>query len=344
MRARTCVLNQKSYIAVPGSVGKRGMRSTAGRAALDAAGEGAGSGPRRLKMPQDVKHPSPKGQMSMGFTRLRELILVEHTLFAMFLACLGILFAGGGRIVIWVWVAIALIAAHTAGIALNRLVDADADKRIQRARNRLLPRGELSGGEARILAAGSCAALVFASYMLNSLCFYLSFAAIVLLISCSYLKRLGAASHLYPGCVEAAAPVGGYLAVTGEFDLMPFVIGAAVMTWITGLDLVRALPDMESDRGEGIRSIPVAFGRESALAISSGLYAASFAALAAGGALAKKGIAYWVAVLCVALIFFRQQSLARKEDITQTSREIFQINSYIPLVLFIGTFIDVFMG
>lgn len=295
-------------------------------------------------MPQDVKHPSPNGARSMGLKRLRELVLVEHTLFALFLACLGILFAGGGRVLVWVWAAIALIAAHTAGMAFSRLVGADADKRIQRARNSLMPRGELTGGEARMLAAGSCAALVFASYMLNSLCFYLSFAAIALLLSCSFLRRLGAVSHLYPGCVEAVAPVGGYLAVTGEFDLMPFVLGAAVMTWITGLDLVRALPDMESDRGEGIRSIPVTFGRESALAISSGLYAAALVALAAGGALAKKGIAYWVAALCVALIFFRQQSLARKEDIAQTSGEILQINSYIPPVLFIGTFIDVFMG
>ncbi len=195
-----------------------------------------------------------------------------------------------------------------------------------------------------MLALASCTALVIASYMLNSLCFYLSFAAIALLFSYPYLKRFGAASSLYPGFIEAAAPIGGYLAVTGEFELVPFILGAAMMTWIAGLDVVYALLDIEFDRSEGLRSIPIRYGRERALSISAGLYLAALAALAGGGALTKMGIAYWVAVLCVALIFFRQQSLARSDEVFQASEELFQINRYISPILFTGTFIDVFMG
>ncbi len=280
----------------------------------------------------------------MDFKKLKELILIEQMLFALFLAYLGALFAGGGSVIVWVWVTIALVAARTAGMAFKRLIDTGVDNKNPRARDRLAPRGDMTGGEARMLALGSCTALVIASYMLNSLCFYLSFAAIALLFSYPYLKRFSAASSLYLGFIEAAAPIGGYLAVTGEFELVPFILGAAVMTWIAGLDVVYALLDIEFDRSEGLRSIPIRYGRERALSISAGLYVAALAALAGGGALTKKGIAYWVAVLCVALIFFRQQSLARSDEIFQATEELFQINKYISPILFIGTFIDVFIG
>lgn len=280
----------------------------------------------------------------MDFKKLKELILIEQMLFALFLTYLGVLFAGGGSIMVWVWVTIALVAARTAGMAFNRLIDTGVDNKNPRARDRLVPRGDMTGGEARMLALGSCTALVIASYMLNSLCFYLSFAAIALLFSYPYLKRFSAVSSLYPGVIEAAAPIGGCLAVTGEFELVPFILGAAIMAWIAGLDVVYAILDIEFDRGEGHRSVPIRYGRERALSISTGLYIAALAALAGGGALTKKGIAYWVAVLCVALIFFRQQSLARSDEVLQATEELFQINKYISPILFIGTFIDVFIG
>jgi 4-hydroxybenzoate polyprenyltransferase len=174
------------------------------------------------------------------------------------------------------------------------------------------------------------------------LCFYLSFVAIVLLISYSYFKRFSAASHLYLGFVEAAAPIGGYLAVTGEFALTPFILGFAIMTWIAGLDVVYALLDVDFDRKEGLYSIPSRYGEATALIVSASLYVLSFISLIVSGIITGRKEAYWIGVLCVGIIFIYQQRLARSKDLQFAIKEFFKVNSFISPVLFLATFVDVY--
>lgn len=269
--------------------------------------------------------------------------MIEQTLFSLPFAYLGVLFAGGRSIMVWFWVTLALVAARTAGMAFNRIIDAEIDAKNPRTRNRSLPRGEVSPRQAWMVALVSSLLLVAASSMLNRLCFYLSFAALALLFSYSYFKRFTASSHLYLGFVEAAAPVGGYLAVTGRFELLPFILGTAIMMWIAGIDIIYAIQDVDFDRRERLYSLPAKYGRKKSLGVSMVLYALALLALAAAGVLTGKAIAYWVAVACVGVIFCRQQVLSRREDIQGAVKEIFQINAYISIILFIGTFIDVVM-
>lgn len=285
----------------------------------------------------------------MDFKKFAKLIMIEQTLFALPFAYLGVLFAGGGRLVEWIWVTLALIAARTAGMSFNRVLDAEIDARNPRTQTRALPAGELTRREVWFLAAGSCIVLIGASFMLNTLCFYLSFAAVGLLFTYSFFKRFTSASHVYLGFVEAAAPIGGYLAVTGSFhatgklDIIPFVLGVAIMLWISGLDIVYAVQDMEFDQGEGLFSLPARYGREKALVISLVFYLLSLGAVVWAGYLTNRGLPYWVAVICVALIFYQQQRLARREETESAVKEFFQINAFVSVVLFAGTFIDVFL-
>ena len=178
--------------------------------------------------------------------------------------------------------------------------------------------------------------------MLNSLCFRLSFMAVFLLFTYSYFKRFSASSHFYLGFVEAAAPIGGYLAVTGEFSLIPFVLGFAIMTWIAGLDIVYALQDMDFDTNEKLHSVPVRMGSQNALTISSACYICSLTALVYAGVLAHLQMIYFISVGCIGIIFFLQQKTARQDDITSAIKIFFKLNMFISPILFAGTFIDVF--
>ncbi len=277
----------------------------------------------------------------MDFKKFSKLVLIEQTFFALPFAYLGVLFAGGGTVLTWVWVTLAMIGARTAGMSFNRLIDADIDAKNPRTSDRLLPRGEVTRTQVWTVALLSSALLVFSSFMLNELCFYLSFAAIALLFSYSWFKHFSATSHFYLGFVEAAAPIGGYLAVTGEFHFVPFVLGFAIMTWIGGLDIVYALQDKDFDSEAGLYSIPAKFGESGALLFSAGAYVLASAALITAGILTTRGTAYWVAAGCVMLIFFHQQRLARNDDLSASVREFFRVNMFISPVLFLGTFIDV---
>jgi len=280
----------------------------------------------------------------MDFKKFSKLIMIEQTLFALPFALIGVLFAGGGTVMIWFWVIVALAAARTAGMSFNRVIDAEIDAKNPRTNDRPLPKGDVRPGVVWITACLSSLLLIGASFMLNRLCFYLSFPAVFMLYTYSYFKRFSSSSHFYLGLVEAAAPIGGYIAVTGEFTRVPFVLGFIIMAWIAGLDIVYAIQDMEFDVKENLHSMPVRLGKKGALVISTGCYLVSISAMIYAGLLTQKTFPYWTAVILVGLIFFYQQRLARSKNITVAIRNFFKANIYISPILFFGTLTDVFIG
>ena len=279
----------------------------------------------------------------MDFKKFSNLIMIEQTLFALPFALIGLVFAGGTGWETWLWTVVALTAARTAGMSFNRVIDAEIDAENPRTRDRLVPRGEVKKSTVWILAAAASLVLIGSSFMLNRLCFYLSFAAVTLLFTYSYFKRFSSSSHFYLGFVEAAAPVGGYLAVTGAFALLPFVLGAAIMLWIAGLDIVYALQDVDFDAGKGLHSLPVRLGKKWSLAASTLCYVLALGAMAAAGLMAGMKIPYWIAVGCVAVIFTYQQVLSREEDILAAMKKFFRANMLISPLLLAGAFVSVYL-
>ena len=279
----------------------------------------------------------------MEFKKFSELVMIEQTFFALPFALLGVLFAGGGTIGTWFWVIIAMAAARTAGMSFNRVIDAGIDAKNPRTSDRLIPKGEVRPEVVWMTAVISSLVLIGASFMLNRLCFYLSFPAVFMLFTYSYFKRFSASSHFYLGLVEAAAPIGGYIAVTGEFTRVPFVLGLVILTWIAGLDIVYAIQDMEFDIKENLHSIPVRVGKKKALFISTACYMVSISAMVYAGLLTHKNVFYWAAVVSVGMIFLYQQRMARSKNIALAVKNFFKANMYISPILFIGTFTDVFI-
>lgn len=279
----------------------------------------------------------------MDFRAFSNLIIVRQTLYTLPFAYVGVLFAGGAGPQTWIWVTIAVVSARTAGMTFNQVIDADIDAENPRTCARLIPRGEIRPGVAWGIAFAGVAFLILSSWMLNPLCFYLSFPAAIVLFAYSYSKRFSAGSHFFLGLVEAAAPIGGYLAVTGEFSLLPFLLGASIMIWIAGFDIVYAIQDMDFDRKAGLHSIPAKLGKERALLISAVCYLLSLCAMVTAGLLAGLSFFYLAAVAGVTCIFIRQQMLARQESVAPALRTIFQINAYVAPLLFLGTLADVLL-
>lgn len=278
----------------------------------------------------------------MDFKKFSGLIMIEQTLFALPFAYIGILFAGGGTLSIWIWSTLALFGARSAGMSFNRLLDAEIDAKNPRTAKRHIPSGELSKKSVWIFSAVSSALLVFSAWMLNSLVFYLSFIALILLFTYSFFKRFSASSHFYLGIVEAAAPIGGYLAVTGTIDLICLIPGAAILFWIAGLDILYSIQDMEFDKKEGLHSIPSRFGLKTALRLSIISYFLAIASLTASGYIAGLGIFYWIGVFVIIYFFSRQQmtAITNLKNIQTGMIKIFYINRFISPVLLAGLLLD----
>ncbi len=233
----------------------------------------------------------------MSVAALARLVKLSHSLFALpFAVAAVVLVARDARLEPrrLALVAIAVVAARTAAMAMNRIADRRFDARNPRTARRELVTGEVSAAAALALLAGASALFVLAAALLSPLTGWLAAPVLAVLLGYSFAKRFTWACHLWLGAAQMLAPIGVALALTGRAPPASIVLGLGVGAWIAGFDLFWSLQDVEFDRGEGLHSIPARFGVPAALAWARGLHLLALAAIALAGPLAGRG-AGWLA-------------------------------------------------
>jgi len=186
-------------------------------------------------------------------------------------------------------IAVAVVAARTAAMSMNRIADRAIDATNPRTSRRELVTGEVSPGAAWVLLAGSAALFTAAALALSPLCGALALPVLSVLLGYSYAKRFTWACHLWLGLAQALAPVGVSLALTGTILPSALLLGVGVGSWIAGFDVVYALQDLRFDSESGVHSIPVRFGVGGALGSARGLHLLAVSTVAAAGALGGRG-------------------------------------------------------
>lgn len=272
-----------------------------------------------------------------------EFIKFSHTIFALPFALMSMLIAATGwpTMPILLWILACMVLARTAAMVFNRLVDWELDQTNPRTENRhrLMPKSF-----ARIVLVLSVLLFVCATYQLNFLCLILSPLAIALICFYSITKRFTAYSHLYLGLALAAAPVGAWIAVTGELNQVePFLLSAAVFFWVAGFDIIYATLDVEFDRAKGLNSIPARFGVERSLAISKILHLMAALLFGLMGWVAGFGWYYGAAWLLVCLGLVWEHKLSHSSDPKTLNQAFFQINAGVSIALLSGVYLEIFL-
>ncbi len=272
--------------------------------------------------------------------RHANLVRLPHTIFALPFALVGAVLASYvapitvGDVV---WVVVAFTSARFAAMGFNRIVDREIDARNPRTQAREIPSGTMSVREAGV--AVTIASLVFfiAAWQLNPLCLVLSPLALGWVLFYSYTKRFTRWSHLVLGVGLSIAPVGGYLAITGQWSdpwWMLIALAIAVATWVGGFDILYALQDVSFDRENGLYSVPATFGEATALAIARALHLTTVTALAVAGIGAGAGVLYFAGVGVAGLLLFYEHSLVKVDDFTKLDAAFFTMNGVISIVFF----------
>jgi 4-hydroxybenzoate polyprenyltransferase len=270
----------------------------------------------------------------------------SHSVFALPFALTGALLAFRLVPFSWarvLWIVACMIAARSAGMGFNRLVDASFDARNPRTAMRELPQGRMSRREAVVFVLVSSAAFIAASGQLGPVCLWLSPVALAIVFWYSVAKRFTTYTQFYLGLAMAVAPVGGWIAAGGPARWEPWLLGLAIGSWVAGFDVLYACQDVEFDRREGLRSIPVRFGVARSLWISRALHAVTIASLALLGLVAGLGAVYGAGVAAVALLLIYEQSLVSAQDLSQVKRA-FDLNGWVGLLYFAATALDVYVG
>ncbi|MFB6282873.1 MAG: UbiA-like polyprenyltransferase [Halobacteria archaeon] len=296
-----------------------------------------------------------KGGLIDKVKAVLEFARIEHTLFALPFAFMGVVLAADGlpSISLLFWIFAGLVFGRAASLMINDYVDEPIDAVNPRTDDRPLPSGRLSHPEAWILIAASSLLLFFCAYQINFTAFVLSPAILVTAVVYPYIKRYSWISHLVLGLNGSYAPIGGWIAVRAGgdpvrylegFNYYPAVIlGAALVFWYAGFDIIYSLQDLDFDREMDLHSIPVVFGRESALKISAVFHAVMLVFLAWLYLwMTGVGMESWifgVSVLVSAALLGYEHVIAEEN----TGMAFFTVNAVVSVVVFLGVCGAVFL-
>lgn len=275
-----------------------------------------------------------------------EMIKFEHTLFALPFAYMGAVLASVyvfDRLPSWSeigWITLAMIGARTAAMGLNRVIDRTIDAKNPRTANRAIPAGLISSIEVWLFIVISFVLLFVATSNLDPLSMKLLPIAVIFLVGYSYTKRFTWACHIILGLTIGLAPLGAWVAVTGEIDMTTIIFYLAVALWTAGFDVLYACQDMDHDRKEGLHSIPSRFGITRALWIARGFHTLTAAGLFSLIWLADLSWFYIVGMIIAYLILIYEHRLVSPNDLTRLNTAFFTMNGVLSVVLFTFTIVD----
>ena len=270
-------------------------------------------------------------------------IKIQHTVFALPFAVMSAFLAAGGmpEIEKLLWIIVCMLGARSAAMAFNRIVDARFDKENPRTRDRALPSGKINVGNYAVFLVASSALFIFSAWMLNSLAFYLSPIALVIVFFYSLTKRFTAFSHFWLGLAISIAPVGAWVAIREEISFTSLLLGAVVVLWLIGFDILYSCMDIEADRINRLHSIPQRFGIETALKMALASHAVMVVfLLVLLEPTVLLGWVYLAGVVLVAGLLVYEHSLIKKDDLSKVNMAFFNVNGIISIGLMIFVIVD----
>ncbi|MEO6804342.1 MAG: UbiA-like polyprenyltransferase [Granulicella sp.] len=266
-----------------------------------------------------------------------EMIKWEHSIFALPFALTGAVLAAGGwpPVRVLFWIVVCMVAARSAAMAFNRLIDARLDAANPRTAARALPAGTLGCGFVTGFVVVSAALFIFGAAMLNRLTLELAPLALGVVLAYSYMKRITRWSHLVLGLALGIAPAAAWIGVRGSLDARIVVLTLAVLLWVGGFDILYACQDFEHDRRAGLNSVPQAFGLERAFWMARLMHIAMMGLLLWFVRLFGLG---WLSVAglgVVALLLLYEHSIISPHKLGRMNAAFFTLNGVISVVFFL---------
>ncbi len=279
--------------------------------------------------------------MSGRIRTVLEMIKFEHSVFALPFALVGALLAARVTVHGWptwrqiVWIVVAMVAARSAAMTMNRIVDLRYDQENPRTKMRALATGALSVSFAWTFTIAAMALFLLAAWQLNALALELAPVALGVLFFYSYTKRFTHWSHLFLGFALGISPAAAWIAITGTLDWRMLILCAAVTLWVGGFDVLYACQDIQFDTEAGLYSVPKRFGVARALLISRCMHAGVVLLLSwLAGSFGLPWPA-WAGIVVVAGLLAYEHSLVKAHDLSKLNAAFFTVNGYISILFLV---------
>jgi 4-hydroxybenzoate polyprenyltransferase len=274
-----------------------------------------------------------------------EMIKWEHSIFALPFALTGAVLAAGGwpQARVLGWIIVCMVAARSAAMAFNRLVDAKIDAANPRTAMRAIPAGTLSSRFVAGFVVVSVLIFALGAAKLNRLTLVLAPVALGVVLLYSYMKRVTRWSHLVLGLALGIAPSAAWIAVRGTLDWRIVVLTGGVLLWVGGFDVLYACQDFDHDRKAGLNSVPQAFGIRSAFWIARVMHIGMLGLLCWLVVLFGLGKLAMLGIVLVALLLLYEHMIISPTDLRRMNAAFFTLNGVISVVFFLFVAADVFL-
>ncbi|MDP2401569.1 MAG: UbiA-like polyprenyltransferase [Actinomycetota bacterium] len=282
---------------------------------------------------------------------LLELVKFEHSVFALPYAYIGALYGaavlsdGWPEVAALIWITIVMVGARAFAFVLNRAIDKEIDARNPRTAGRAIPAGLIKARELWLFAAVMLAAYLFGVWQLAPLAQLLWPIPLLAFLVYPYTKRFTPLCHYWLGLCLGLAPVGGWVAVGAPIvHPAPWLLGAAVMLWTAGFDMIYATQDVECDVRDGVHSMPADIGVAAALLQTRIAHILTVALLGAGGWFAGAGWPWFLGTGLAAALLWYENSIVSPNDLTRVNAAFFTVNGIIAIIVGIGAVADRLVG
>ena len=266
------------------------------------------------------------------------LVKFAHTLFALPFAFIGFFLAVRTENIhinylLSILILLCMIFARNTAMAFNRFIDRNIDKKNERTAKREIPAKTILPVNALIFVILNATLFIITTFFINQLCFFLSPIALLVIMGYSYTKRFTFLCHLILGIGLSLAPIGAFIAVTGFFKLLPLLFSSMVLFWVSGFDIIYALQDVEFDKSQHLKSIPVKIGIANSLKVSLILHIITAIFVVFAGFYGHFGIYYWIGATIFIFLLFYQHIIISSKDLSKINIAFFTTNG-IASVLF----------
>ena len=263
-------------------------------------------------------------------------IKIQHTVFALPFAVMSAFIAAGGlpETEKLAWIVVCMLGARSAAMAFNRIIDARFDAKNPRTQGRALPSGRVDKNSYWLFLIVFSLVFIFSAGMLNQLALYLSPLALIIIFFYSLTKRFTLYSHFWLGLAISIAPIGAWVAIREEISFVSLLLGAAVVFWLVGFDILYSCMDVKFDRENNLKSIPQRFGVQNALRIAFASHVLMILFLVVLlQFVAELGVLYSVGVFIVAGLLIYEHSLVKPDDLSKINIAFFNMNGIISIGL-----------
>jgi 4-hydroxybenzoate polyprenyltransferase len=276
------------------------------------------------------------------------LVKFSHTVFAMPFALIGFSLAVATEdhqfsLKILLLIILCMIFARNAAMGFNRIADKQYDTLNPRTKTRELPSGIISIRSATIFVTINALLFIITTAFINRLTLFLSPVALIIILGYSLTKRITSLCHFILGLGLSLAPTGAYIAVTGEFSLLPVIYSLIVVTWVSGFDVIYALQDDEFDRENRLYSLPSATGRRKALIISVLVHIITFILVVIAGFIGKGGLFFWTGASVFTLLLVYQHLLVKYDDLSKVTLAFGTTNGIASILFAAFVIIDLYL-